>query len=158
MDDETLERLMLDDALGALSDDARALLEAYLRDHAEHRADWAKWRNVADAAQNAMRPRSVISLPPFPRNRFVFPRPVLAAAAMLLIGIGIGTQFRTAPIAAGPSTPVALAPQAPAVAGVEDFWSQQRFVSTALEAEHHSQTENNWNWSQNENSKSGGKL
>ena len=66
MDDATLERLILDDALGALSPDASALLAAHIKTLPGGSERLAAWRQVADSARSAMPTEAVADLPPFP--------------------------------------------------------------------------------------------
>ncbi|MBE3069688.1 MAG: hypothetical protein IMZ66_05580, partial [Planctomycetes bacterium] len=62
MDSETLERLMLDDALGALADDVRALVrERVAAAGAAARAD--AHRRTVEAARAAIGPRRREALP-----------------------------------------------------------------------------------------------
>jgi anti-sigma factor RsiW len=148
MDPAILERLMIDDALGALSPDVRALLEAFL---AGDDAELAQWRLVADATKSALPRPTVESLPPFPRLRpwRIAPpiRMAMALAAALLIGIGTGLHFvpaRSTPIAATPPIPAAP-PAAVATVGVADFWSSKRLLAVALDTERHAQPPSHWN-------------
>jgi anti-sigma factor RsiW len=156
MNPEMLDRLLLDRALGALSDDAAALLDAWLardpqaaRRAGEYAAAVAAGRNAlgGDAAAGA--------LPPFPagavrtarqtRRRLLVLRRVVGIAAALMLGIGLGaTVFRTdvapraaretgglaalsAPSSAGPSI-------AQVSAGRGGFWSVERLVQTGRAA------------------------
>jgi len=150
MDAAILERLMIDDALGALSPDVRALLQAHL---SGRESELAQWHRVADTAKLALPPATVESLPPFPRRFGWRMAPSLAmglaAAAVLLLGIGIG--WRVAP---SPSVPIAAAhtpapPRPVATAGVTDFWSSNRLVAVALDTERHAQPAPHWNPSTN---------
>jgi hypothetical protein len=147
MDEAILERLMIDDALGALSPDARALLEAYVCNQPK---ELAAWRRVAAAAAEAIPVAKAESLPPFPRQSVLrFPRVALAAAAVLLIGIGIGWEFSPAPapqdLVMAPQTP-----QAVADVGITDFWSSSRLVAAALDAEQHAPSGPRSGWSLND--------
>ena len=160
MDKSTLERLMIDDSLGALSPDAQALLEAYLREHGDGIKELERWRCTADSARAAMRWEQMEFLPLLRKPPIVFPFPKrsLAAAAMLLIGIGIGRRISPVPQPTIQTSPLVEAPQTAATSGVADFWSPQRFLDSALNSERHAESEPNWKGSFTELSKSGGKL
>ena len=128
MNPTTLERLMIDDALGALPPDVSALL-------AEHcpPADRAAWHSLAAAAKSA---GQIAPLPlPAPRFRPGCARRVLAIAALLLLGLAIGLALprpHQSPLAITPSPPAPQAHlQTAAASGVPDFWSTQRLLASA---------------------------
>ncbi|HUB25210.1 MAG TPA: hypothetical protein VL992_07250 [Tepidisphaeraceae bacterium] len=147
MDEATLERLMIDDALGALGPDVRALLEAYVRDQPK---ELAAWRRVAAAATEAIQPAKGESLPPFPHASVPrFPRIALAAAAALLVGFGIGWEFSPAPPRRAALAIAAPMPQV-AAAGVTDFFSSSRLVGVALDAERRAPSGPRMGWSLND--------
>ena len=152
MDAAILERLMIDDALGALSPDVRALLQAHL---SGRESELAQWQRVVDTARLALPPATVESLPPFPRRYEWRIAPSLAmglaAAAVLLLGIGIGWRITPSP---SPSVAIAAAqtpapPRPVATAGVTDFWSSKRLVAVALDTERHAQPAPHWDLSTN---------
>jgi len=151
MDQETLERLMLDDALGALSVDASELLAAYARTLPGGDERLAGWQRVAATARAAMPSESAEALPPFPVRRTVsnpwrMVRMGLSVAAVLAIGVAIGSWMPRGP---GAPAQVAVVTQAivaemPSGGGVRDFWSTQRLLASALGRKHESPSA--WHW------------
>jgi hypothetical protein len=121
MDQETLERLMLDDSLGALSDDIRTLLAERIGPAAgPAAARAARYRRTVDEARAALARPERAALPPFPaarlmreagalrRRRLVGRIAALAAGLVLGLGIGFIAFGRAAAPAPGP-TPVSVA-------------------------------------------------
>src|SRR5579862_9170455 len=113
MDDATLERLIFDDALGALSPDASALLAAHIQTMPGGSERLAGWRQLAETARAAMPTASPQALPPFPVSRIVsnpwrIGRIGLSVAAVLFLGLGIGLLF---PHRLTSSPQVAITPQ-----------------------------------------------
>jgi hypothetical protein len=152
MDQATLERLMLDDALGALSADASELLAACVRTLPGGDERLAAWRRVAATARAAMPGESAKVLPPFPTRRTVsnpwrMVRTGLSVAAVLALGVGIGLWMPRRPVAV---TQVAVVSQpivaeGPSTVGVHDFWSSQRLLALAMEEKHTPSAA--WRWS-----------
>jgi hypothetical protein len=148
MDNTTLERLMIDDALGELSPDARELLQAFLHDREN---ELAQWRQLAADAKAALPLESVESLPAFPRQNILrfqpFLRAGLAAAAALLVGVGIGRQIAPRPtteiVTIQTPAPTAASPTV-ATADSSDFWSSKRLLAVALDTERHAQPASHW--------------
>jgi anti-sigma factor RsiW len=152
VDDQTLERLMIDDALGALAPDVSALLSDYTQRMGTVDQQRMRWRQLADAARAAMDAPAVEALPPFPAGQLRAARLWhtgrigMAIAAVLLVGFGIGLWM--------PSQHAALAPLAqvsnpssssgPREEGVRDFWSSQRLVASAVE--HTGRGHPAWRW------------
>ncbi|MCK6482533.1 MAG: hypothetical protein HUU22_19065 [Phycisphaerae bacterium] len=104
MNPETLERLLLDRSLGALSTDAAALLDAYLARDADAVGRAAALVSTVDLARRALADgASGGALPPFPaarlrREAVVFRRwraigRVTALAACVLLGVFIGRSY-----------------------------------------------------------------
>jgi hypothetical protein len=153
MDQATLERLMLDEALGALPADVSSLLAAYAQTLPGGGERLAVWQQVAATAKAAMPAEPAAVLPPFPARNLVSnpwrigPVGLAAAAAALLIGVGIGLWTPRRPAAA---PQVAIVPQSivaetPSNGGVHDFWSSQRLLASAMEEKHTPSAA--WRWS-----------
>lgn len=146
MHSETLERLLMDRALGELSPDVQALLAAYL-EHDPAAAERAhEFDDAAAAARDVLRHELPTSLTPLStarlhaldqaRRRLVWVRNVAGIAASLIIGIGVGAWLT--PNAAGrapsPMPPVVhqppdanlLAPAPPPPSS--GFWSTDRLA------------------------------
>jgi hypothetical protein len=161
MDDETLERLVIDDALGALPDDARALLAGYLESRPPMAARAAAIREAVALARSASPGGPHAPLPPFPaerlrrsaaaaRRRRLVVR-AAAAAACLLLGWAAGrgmagresTPPASAPMDAAPAqtgvrapSPDRPVPWPPALASAasshaSEFWSARRIAEQA---------------------------
>lgn len=152
MDDTTLDRLMMDDALGALEADVSALLAAYAVDLPQVEQRRAGWGDLAERARQAMVTPPAQALPPFPGAQLRAARLwhkggiALAIAAVLVLGIGIGLWMPTQRGAVAPVvrfTPTATSPQ-PRAAGVSDFWSSRRLLASAVE--HDVQSRPAWRW------------
>jgi hypothetical protein len=150
MDDTTLERLMMDEALGALSPDVSMLLAAYTQTTGDARV--AQWRRVANLAGEAMGETHLEPLPAFPgqaprqARMWNMARLGLAAAAVLAVGIGIGSWMPSKPAA---NVSVAQAPvETPRRSmGVSDFWSSQRLLASAMESAPRAPSRPQWTWS-----------
>jgi len=153
MDDATLDRLMIDDALGALEPDVSALLAAYTASIPDTDQRRAGWRDLAEKARHAMVMPAADALPPFPAAQLRAARfwhngrLGLAIAAVLAVGIGIGLWMPGKPVAVGPvaqvTKPVPTSP--PPAIGVSDFWSSRRLLASAVE--HGVQDRPAWRWS-----------
>ena len=125
MNRETLERLMLDDSLGALSDDIRSLLiERVAVAGSPAALCAATYRRTVEAARAALSQPERAALPPFPaerlrreavalRRRRTVGR-IAALAASLVLGLGLGyLAFSRAEATAPAPAPVAVAQTAP---------------------------------------------
>jgi hypothetical protein len=155
MDPETLERLMLDDALGALAEDVRALvMDRVAASGAAAQA--GAYRRTVEAARAALGPRRRETLPPLPtarlrreaarRRRRRLTGRVAALAACLVLGLGIGylafsRAAATAPAPApvrvaqgGPLIPAVPAADSAEAGGAGGFWSSRRLVERAVAA------------------------
>lgn len=132
MDAETLERLLLDAALGALGPDTAALLAAYLSHDPAAAAEARRCTELVRAARRALAATmpADASVPPFPEtrlraararaNRWIRLRRVSLAAAVMLAAFGLGSLTRwsgegtSAP--GGPPRPASAEPVAAAAA------------------------------------------
>ena len=150
MNTETLDRLLMDRALGALPPDADALLAAYL-DHDSASATRAQEFDAAAAAARRLfqQPASA-GLPAFPalrihkveqaRQRLRIVRHAAGLAAALVLGLGLGIGFSSggvqvsseeaATVSHEPRWASAAAPGRPQ----PGFWSTQRLYHDAHEA------------------------
>ena len=162
MDDAALQRLMMDDALGALEPDTRALLGEYLKDRPALKADHAQWQRLTAAATQAIPASVPETLPEFPRRRLQWSRfhraarLTFSAAAMVLIGVGVGLRVSKpsnstavatnipSPLAVNMPHPAPASADAAATFGVPDFWSTQRLLASALSANR--QPRPQWQW------------
>jgi hypothetical protein len=145
MDDATLQRLMIDEALGALDPDVSALLDAYTADLPASSGDRAAWQKLAQTARQAMPVAAAETLPPLRISRVPGPgiwrgaRATLALAAAIAMGIGIGlwrarpettTVTVVAPAAQSFAGPQAVSLPPPPANG-QSFWSSQRLLAMA---------------------------
>jgi hypothetical protein len=153
VNDQTLERLMIDDALGALSPDVSELLAAYTATAARD-PQRQGWQRVAAMAQQALLPRAVENIPAFPIRAIRFSQLRraaalgLSAAAALLLGLGIGMRLHSAgPGEAAPPVAQTTAQTAPpaTAGGVSDIWSSRRLVAAALDRKQSAAAP--WQWS-----------
>jgi anti-sigma factor RsiW len=162
MDDAALQRLMMDDALGALEPDTRALLAEFLNDRRGPKADYAQWQRLIAAASQAIPASGPETLPEFPLRRLQWSRfqraarLTLSAAAMVLIGVGVGLRVSKSsnstkvainspsPQSANLPHPAPAPSDAAATFGVPDFWSTQRLLASALSANRQPRTQ--WQW------------
>lgn len=145
MDNQTLQRLMIDDALGALEPDVRALLSAYAVAHPGDEAARTQWQELAGMARDAGLLTHDELVPPLPHRRlravrlWHAGRTTLALAAAILIGVAVGLHLPQQSASVGPQAvvvPVMLAPSpAPAVVlSPGDFWSSKRLLASAMAA------------------------
>jgi hypothetical protein len=156
MDQETRERLMIDDALGVLEPDVQVLLGAYLAATGVGEKERQEWRELAAAARKAMPPDVEEEiLPPFSAPRvnhwglWRVTQMAVAAVTLVIFGFGLGhwrgrEPERTALVA---QTPVTVAAEPIASFGVHDFWSTQRFLAGAMEVKHADRPAWHWNFS-----------
>ncbi len=156
MDAETLERLLMDRALGGLAPDVDALLAAYLEHDAGAAQREREFATAVQTAQEALRETAPVALPPFPaarirglehaRRRLVLVRNVAGIAAVLVLGIGLGAGFGGrygAEHINAASTGTTVLSGAVAVAGTEselpgtgEFWSARRLYEQAHSEKH----------------------
>jgi anti-sigma factor RsiW len=138
VDPETLDRLLMDRALGGLPIDVERLLTAYLEANSPAADRAREFEQAAAAARDVLRERAPVSLPPFPalridqleraQRRVVWVRNVGGLAAALLLGIGLGIAL----LGHRGEVPAGRATQAPIVAVVGTklkpggFWSAAR--------------------------------
>lgn len=152
MDPETLERLLMDRALGSLPPDAEALLEAYLSHDAAAAERAREFVEASDAARQVLRSTEAASLPPFPvtqvlkleraRRGIRWLRNTAGIAATLVVGIGLGAWFTPAstraPIGPAP-TPTEVVARPTASFGTEShsagFWSVSRLAQVVHRSE-----------------------
>jgi hypothetical protein len=158
MEPATLDRLMIDDALGALSPDVSALLAAHIRLLPGASEQMAAWNRVTQTAKEAMPAEQVESLPPLRWNasqqnsthgnisplrwqrRLISAAGTIAAAILLGISIGLfvprkypqSTVVITLPAPVG-IRPIAIVPQDD---NAGDFWSSKRLLAIAIENKH----------------------
>jgi anti-sigma factor RsiW len=166
VDKTTLERLMIDEALGGLSTAVRALLAAYVRTNDAAQAQQARWRELGEMAREGMpedAPEDILgALPVRAKGRMRQRREWwagLAAAAGMLLGVGIGMRLPKPPtvgvtVAAADRAVAAVETNAN-VGGVRDFWSTRRLVATAMETRRQAQPAGTWNWGQIESESRG---
>ena len=137
MNDEILERLVLDRALDALPEDVEALLDDYLANNPAHAARLLQMEETVSLAKTAMKPPHALKLPPLKvtplpidhpkhNNARRFLRPLQMAAAFIL-GIGLSSILlrHTAPMPPAPATVMASAESKPQ-ASASSFWSAER--------------------------------
>jgi anti-sigma factor RsiW len=138
-----LNSLLLDRALGELSPEVTALLEAYLAQHPEDARRAAEFSATMDLSRAAVavptaapRPFDVTRLQPRPPAAAQSSRrsEMLRLAACVAVGLGLGWLARPAPMAV--TSPSAVVP-ARAPDPATHFWSVARFApnSTALSAQ-----------------------
>jgi anti-sigma factor RsiW len=142
MNEQALEKLLMDDALGALSPEASELLAEYVRANPGAESESKHWRAIANSARRALDAPQSASLPEFRLRQFrlVDTRRILgyglATAAATAIGIGIG---RFLPAERPVGSPMALVvpagfARASESSGAGDFWSSQRLLASAASA------------------------
>lgn len=150
MSPETIERLILDKALGALPADCQALLEAYLESRPSEMASCRSTEDLLGRVRIAMTDGVAQPLPSFPAGRLSRVRrigltgrvamSVAAVAACVLLGFGLHAMvFPDMPLR--PDVPKAvLVVQVDAVRPAQahrdgdGFWSGRRLSEQATEA------------------------
>ena len=144
MNPDTLENILIDRALGALSPDVETLLQEYLATHPDAAATVAEWEATVALTTAVMRhPPSPRALPPCVATAFSPSRTqsVLALAASFVVGAGItmlalhATAPRQAPVLIA-QQPAHIVPLAPAKVKLPPeierrarslpFWSRER--------------------------------
>ena len=144
MNDATLERLMMDAALGALSEDVQDLLVAHLAGDEKKLREAEEMRVLMEKAREAMKeecpaePDLQVAKRRMRIDRAVqWGRRIVAMAACLLIGFGIArmrpakeTQVVVREKLANPPV-VAMSDAKPAAEG--ELWSAQRIYRNAIE-------------------------
>jgi len=145
MNPETLDRLMLDDSLGAMADDIRSLLADRIGPPGSPAAArLTAYRRTVDAARAALAQPARAPLPPFPaarlrdgalrlRRRRQVGR-IAALAASLVLGLGLGyLAFSRADVTAPAPAPAPVAVAQTAPSNPEPF-PEQPFPGTSPES------------------------
>lgn len=143
MDDATLERLMIDEALGVLDADTSALLVAFTAQNPAA-SERANWQELAGKLRQAMPVATEQALPPLHlpasrhRQSWSHARSILALAAAIALGIGIGLWRTPAtgnqPVAAPGAQSATAAPAfslPPPPSDAQSFWSSKRLLAMA---------------------------
>jgi hypothetical protein len=161
MNAATLERLMLDRALGALDDDASELLDAFLAERPAERKLAAVALEVTDLARAALADNDASQLPPLSIESLrhsagygkLRARMGLAAslAACVLIGIGIRTVFTSerATLLEGRPGFVMNEPPGRSAHEPQAFWSANRILKRRPARTQ--PTAPRWNWESPQN-------
>ena len=104
MNNETLDALLIDRALGALPPDTEALLAAYMVQHHGRAADLERTLNAVGLVRNALKEEGSAPLPDFRAPRTVrqqkqhrYTLQAAGMAAMLAIGLTFGRYLFDAP-------------------------------------------------------------
>ena len=159
LDEKTLQRLAIDRALGGLSDDAKALLEAYLGHDNRAQALADEIAETVDLAKKTVKGPGKLRLrrlPPLPsvagrvavsssRRPKIF-RQMTALAGCVLLGLGIGTWLPkdvpepTAPLVIRVFDP----PQSRTDSQPSEIWSVERFLKRAARTGQSSSTGYVW--------------
>ena len=103
MDSETLEKLMIDRALGAMPPDCEILLAAYLETRPDAAAECRTIEQTIELARRALADGSATTLPAFPAERlreaqrtdglWRMTRAAVGIAASVVIGFGMHAVF-----------------------------------------------------------------
>lgn len=142
MDREVLERLLMDRALGALTPDVAAVLDAYVAMDAAAAARAREFDAAALAARQVLGP-AMAEVPPFPavrlaridrtRRQLVLIRNVAGLAAAIVLGVVVGAWgFKPVAPFAGPGVVQATSRTVAAESG--GFWSRERWLAAAQAA------------------------
>ncbi|HEV8608129.1 MAG TPA: hypothetical protein VGQ99_22530 [Tepidisphaeraceae bacterium] len=145
MNEATLERLMLDAALGALNEDVQELLMAHLAGDEKKARETDELRTLVEKAREAMREKC----PAQPDLRVVGKRlkmermiawggRIVAMAACLLIGFGIARMRPARQVEVvvweKPANPQVVAVNVARAGQDGELWSAQRVYRNAIEA------------------------
>jgi anti-sigma factor RsiW len=161
METETLERLLMDRALGELSPDAETLLAAYLEHDAVAAARGREFELAAIRTRQVLRQAQPTTLPPFPAarmqalnrgpRRLVLLRNVAGIAAALVLGVALGAGLdrhvaaqRTAGASPLPAPVFVIARMGAEATGSAGFWSVQRLYERARDAKRTQATQLIW--------------
>ncbi len=133
-----LERLMLDRALGQLSEDVEALLAAVVAEDAGRNSRQSELLTTAAQAHEAMKRRSVsagLELPPLaarPRQRSRWRAAVMAIAmaGCLLVGLSARWLFPRERQLPAPEPSVVVVPAPTPAMRTSELWSLQAFIDT----------------------------
>ena len=139
VDPQLLERLMLDKALGQLSEDAEALLAAVVAEDATRRSHQSQLIQAAALAREALKRRGAsppLELPPLAtplRRRQRRPAALmpLALAGCLLLGLCAGRLLPRGRPSPGPESPLVVAPAPVPAERPSGLWSVQGFIDRA---------------------------
>jgi anti-sigma factor RsiW len=145
MNDETLERLLLDRALGALDADVEALLAAHLAGDPAAARRAAAFNDAAALARQALPPGPRDAPPALSfgqleridrvRRQLVRIRTVGGMVAALVLGVGVGAWLTRTALSPLPSAPPPRIVQTPTGASHEaaddgaGLWSQRRWLA-----------------------------
>jgi len=144
MNDATLERLMMDAALGAMNEDVRELLMAHLAGDQQKVREVEEWRELVGKAREAVKEECPAQPDPQAMRRRLrieravgWGKRIVAMAACLLIGFGIARMrparqvevvVREKPVS---SAVVAVNDARPVAEG--ELWSASRIYRNAVE-------------------------
>jgi hypothetical protein len=140
---ETLDRLLMDRALGALPPDVEALLDAYLEHDAAGAARAREFGAAAMAARRLLQQPLPTPLPPFPatsirdvaraQTRVRALGHVASMAAVLVVGIGLGLVFPHGRTLEAPGPRFTIVAPAPVITAepAPGFWSTARLYASA---------------------------
>ena len=142
MNQDVLDRLLMDRALGALPLDVNALLNAYLEREPAMAARAVEMDQTLALAKRALQPHAEPALPPLkvrplaagevnmvPRNRLMW---AVGLAAAFVLGIGLSAMFlHSTPT---PARPVVVEVVRPVDAGPSGFWSRARWTNLLAKA------------------------
>ena len=161
MNEETLDRLLLDRALGVSSPELDALLEAYLQRDPAAAARAGEFDTATDLAREVLKDAPAATLPPFPaaavrqaertRRQLVLVRNVASLAAAVLLGVGVGawsmresTEMQPAPAPPSAVTFVKADAAKGPVGDTGGFWSRQRLFENLREGKRPRPTRTQW--------------
>lgn len=139
MNQETLERLIIDRAFGELPPDVETLLDAYLANDPAQAACTREISQTLSYAQEAMKPRQPVALPPLKVTPLRTPQKVtrisfrllqparMAAAFALGLGLGLVVWHRSAPVQVQPGAFASASPKAESAPST--IWSADRWIN-----------------------------
>lgn len=108
---QQLESLLIDQALGELSDEASALLETYLANFPDRHAEARRVRQAVGLTEAAVAARPLALEPEAEAVTLAFPRKerfatvLRIAAAVALLGLAVGVGFLAGNVGRGPEAP-----------------------------------------------------